>query len=813
MFTNSSIANAQQTDTSLRSAVIVIDNGGFPGNAAEEKKFRELIGNARVVMLGEISHGEGNVFRIKADLVKYLHERMGFNVLAFESGLIDVAMANEAIKEGEDVNEAMSNSLFNVWTGSEDFRGVLRYVHQNKNTLQIAGFDHQITGTYAIRFWEDDLPALLRQHNKDTAGIGFDMLGEVSDFFGERFSWPRHVDFKQYRQMLTKLLSALENINDNNETTRRRKNLYAQFIRSTLSLATDYFYHNPTGKNINTFKASDSNARDAQMANNLLFLLKYFKDQKIICWGASLHFANRTDVFNDSELNDYKPMGQLVKNSMGDTAVINVAVTGSYGTYATWSGIPKELPRTIATSVESVLMGQGYNTCLVDLKKNSVNTASFTSYAFDHLPLQGPWEKAFDALLYTREITPSRPRQEDVIDTAFGKNDPGNQISVDTAAASLLKIKVVDGKSGIPVPFATIRVTRTGEANFTSETGLAACRFACDPKDTIIISSIGYNTFKTTVEKLSIVHTVSLMPGYYNLGEVVVSQRKINAEKVLKAAVKAMSGNFIQDDMMMDVYVHMLASLNDSVVSDQEYIADMMAKNGYSSKSRYKSTVRKANIIQADRSGGKYFVPFQGTSIWSNMLDAVKSCPVLNAHKINRLRVSLDSIIYTDSSRIIVVGITAKRANAALVGIHYVSDFYGTIYIQESDMAILKTDMTWNRDTGRLNQLSEEFSARGRNVPIGNTILHDEAIRTVNIYQRKEDGRYSLHYGHMYWNYKGFNLKLQRDIRLNAHMLLFVNSVQTTDVKSTGLPARMENLYRAAADKDFWYHYNRPLIR
>src|SRR5829696_2906880 len=50
------------------------------------KPLGDAIGNKRIVLIGENGHGVAQFSMARAQIVRYLHERMGFDVVAFESG-------------------------------------------------------------------------------------------------------------------------------------------------------------------------------------------------------------------------------------------------------------------------------------------------------------------------------------------------------------------------------------------------------------------------------------------------------------------------------------------------------------------------------------------------------------------------------------------------------------------------------------------------------------------------------------------------------------------------------------------------------
>lgn len=59
--------------------------------------FKEVLKDVEIIALGENTHGLGEVFAAKTELVKFLHQELGFDLVLFESGYGDAALAWEQI--------------------------------------------------------------------------------------------------------------------------------------------------------------------------------------------------------------------------------------------------------------------------------------------------------------------------------------------------------------------------------------------------------------------------------------------------------------------------------------------------------------------------------------------------------------------------------------------------------------------------------------------------------------------------------------------------------------------------------------------
>jgi erythromycin esterase len=116
----------------------------IPNDDSDFKSFNfldTLIENKRIVMLGENTHGSAEYFNLKNRIISSLHEKHGFNVIAWESNILD-CFAVESQKSRLTAKEMAMGCLHYV-NRTEQVLPIMQYVKNTNMTL--IGFDPQPT--------------------------------------------------------------------------------------------------------------------------------------------------------------------------------------------------------------------------------------------------------------------------------------------------------------------------------------------------------------------------------------------------------------------------------------------------------------------------------------------------------------------------------------------------------------------------------------------------------------------------------------------------------------------------------------------
>jgi erythromycin esterase len=108
-----------------------------------------VVGGARVVALGEATHGTREFFQLKHRMLEFLAEKMGFTVFAIEANLPEAFVVNEYVLTGKgDPAQALAGLYFWTWN-TEEVLELIRWMrHYNEDPaharkLKFYGFDMQ----------------------------------------------------------------------------------------------------------------------------------------------------------------------------------------------------------------------------------------------------------------------------------------------------------------------------------------------------------------------------------------------------------------------------------------------------------------------------------------------------------------------------------------------------------------------------------------------------------------------------------------------------------------------------------------------
>ena len=416
---------AQQAESLLKHS-IVIDNIEFENtDFSDLMPLKEKIKNARVVVLGEITHSDGSTMKAKTRMVKFLHEEMGFDVLAWEAGFIDCWFLNNGLRADIPLREAKNNLMRGGWDASFYIQPLFEYVRESWNTeapLEMAGFDQNRppNGTKNFKKILNELTkrsrviSLSESENEAVDGLLKCIYGYLGNEYSKSFS---KNSFIKATNALKSIYKRLENDAGKLETSfsPRFIQLIKFSLQSALMQAEDWDLYNNR-------KFDERNlSRDKHMAERFNWLQKeLYPNRKIIIWAASAHLmrnANQIVSLNPKVIyTGAIHMGHYLYLDLKED-LYTIAFTTHHGNIG--SVYPEDdredrleaIPKPLDGSYEDIAHKTGKAYLFTDLKNLPEEhwlQHKVVAYPFGLIPNETQWGNIIDAFFFIDEMIPDR---------------------------------------------------------------------------------------------------------------------------------------------------------------------------------------------------------------------------------------------------------------------------------------------------------------------------------------------------------------------------------------------------------------------
>ena len=352
----------------------------------------QIINNKKLLLLGEFNHGSKEVFTLRNDLIRSLHNNHGYNVILFESGIGELA-AIDLNKKHLNTNQLVSG-FFGGWR-TKEFQELMAFV-KNKN-ISVAGFDVQRTGN---NFYQ-----LLRGNNlsrEDSLGI-IDLEARFSK--AKRTVAKRKSHYDSINKSTQKLISDYKQIKNKFKEEYKTTNSF-KLIQRTLYNRIQFLSYMLKWQKTKDYRTRWE-ARDRVMADNVIWLIdNFFPKDKVIVIAHNFHIAK----YNKEE----EVMGEFLKATYGDN-MYGLGVFASKGSYSNNSGRKEELsiPDNTRLDIKHIINALSGNVNFLDIPKTE---GEFDKWLFSKIIVNDTFinlsgnnemnlSKHFDGLLLIDEIS------------------------------------------------------------------------------------------------------------------------------------------------------------------------------------------------------------------------------------------------------------------------------------------------------------------------------------------------------------------------------------------------------------------------
>lgn len=367
-----------------------------------------LLADKRIVYLGENSHGVAEFNLVKTRLIQYLHQTLGYNIVAFESGLGDAALAQGRMKKTA-AQETMKRSIFGVWW-TEETKPLFEYMketQESESPLRLAGFDIQVQSSlFQDANWITSKALKARALKAEQEVHKWRMSKDLS---GYRKAKPELV--KVYKELLKAVTQNEKALKRDYPDEPHIVKLMKRSLEDRIRVIQE-FNELSIKSNLSSEQGDYSGNlpmmewRDRAMAGNLVWLAtEIYPEERIIVWGHNGHISKAQSLISNMP----KSMGELMPKELQRESYVMGLFTGE-GQAAENTREPIQLNPMIPGSMEDILAGAEQPYTFMDLRYRENERGN--SWMFERtiasyqvmMPMPLELRRHFDGVLLIKQV-------------------------------------------------------------------------------------------------------------------------------------------------------------------------------------------------------------------------------------------------------------------------------------------------------------------------------------------------------------------------------------------------------------------------
>jgi len=300
---------------------------------------------------------------------------------------------------------------------------------------------------------------------------------------------------------------------------------------------------------------------------------------------------------------------------------------------------------------------------------------------------------------------------QDSIDSTT--TNPNSLINQTNIPSQIITGQILDGKSGEPVPYASIKLSRTNIATTANKFGLFNMNIPENlNRDTLWISNMGYQMLGVKLKgKNSTILNIHLQRESIIASQFKASMNELNAKIVIQKAINAIPENYDMGEFSASFYIRDYLSINDTAYFNTEYFGDLIHFNTIDSvEYRRYYYERRINVESPDRPiiHGIYdkFMHAGNPFIHFSIFDSKKQ---------SNFDFKQDMILKLNDREIIRISFEAKETDFSNIGTIHADAYYGELFIDANDFAIVKIEINIDYDPDEWLK-REQFMSKRLNI-------------------------------------------------------------------------------------------------